>query len=230
LGGLGPRASAEFVQTIYSFARDRKEQDLPSVIMLSDPGYPDRSDAFMAGQTDELLARLTADLSLLAQAGAGMLIICCVTMHYLFDLLPADLRSKVFSLVDAAIEEIDTTNGKYLMLCSNGTRKLGVFEQRSKWARIGDRVILPSSADQNQIHKLIYAIKAGEAMGPSLNRLKTILDGYETRSIIAGCTEFHILVRYLKRSRTRDPQFHIIDPLTTAARFINEGALRVRKA
>jgi aspartate racemase len=196
--------------------------------MLSDPGYPDRSEAFLCGETGELLARLTADLAKLAGAGAQGVIICCVTMHYLIEHLSAELRRTVFSLVDVVMEEVAKTDGNYLMLCSNGTRKLGVFERHPDWDRFCHRIILPTSADQNHIHELIYAIKADDAFEPVLRRLETILARYNTRSIIAGCTEFHILVRELERNSSRDPRWRYIDPLTTLAQAINEGALKPR--
>jgi aspartate racemase len=222
LGGLGPRASAEFVQTIYGLARDSREQNLPSILMLSDPGYPDRSEAFLAGKTSELLARLTQDLTTLTAAGAEFVVICCVTMHYLMELLPAELRRHVHSLVDAVMEELRSTDGDYLMLCSNGTRKLGIFERHPHWTRLSHRVILPADPDQSGIHELIYRIKAGAEIDPVVRRLETILDRYQTRSIIAGCTEFHILVRELERNRVQDSRWRCIDPLNTLAQAISK--------
>lgn len=45
LGGMGPLASAEFLKTIYECSVAGGEQRSPSVIMYSDPTFPDRTEA-----------------------------------------------------------------------------------------------------------------------------------------------------------------------------------------
>ena len=53
-------ASAEFLKTIYEYGIGENEQDAPIVVMYSDPTFPDRTDSFLAGEDELLLARLTA--------------------------------------------------------------------------------------------------------------------------------------------------------------------------
>src|SRR5215813_3866816 len=89
VGGLGPMASAEFLKTVYEYGIGDNEQDAPIVVMYSDPTFPDRTDSFLAGEDELLLARLTAALQFLADAGAARFVICCMTIHHLLPSVPA---------------------------------------------------------------------------------------------------------------------------------------------
>src|SRR5215471_16021368 len=95
VGGMGPVASAEFLKTIYEYHHSDVEQQSPSVIMLSDPSFPDRTDELLAGASDVLLQKLVAALTMLRQAGANRIVICCMTIHHLLPRLPHDLQRSV---------------------------------------------------------------------------------------------------------------------------------------
>ena len=49
VGGMGPLASAEFVKTIYEYGLNRREQESPSVVLVSDPTFPDRTSVSWQG-------------------------------------------------------------------------------------------------------------------------------------------------------------------------------------
>ncbi|HEY0783486.1 MAG TPA: aspartate/glutamate racemase family protein, partial [Thermoanaerobaculia bacterium] len=60
LGGMGPLASAEFVHTLYRLHLNGPEQGAPACVLLSDPSFPDRTEAILRGESEDLTARLTA--------------------------------------------------------------------------------------------------------------------------------------------------------------------------
>jgi aspartate racemase len=72
LGGMGGLASAEFVRTVYEISGEvcSREQDAPVVVMYSDPTFPDRTEAFLRGETQPLLNKLIEALELLNSMGA----------------------------------------------------------------------------------------------------------------------------------------------------------------
>jgi aspartate racemase len=218
VGGLGPLASAEFLKTLYEYGIGENEQDAPVVLMYSDPTFPDRTDSFLAGESEVLLARLIGALQCLSDAGASHFVICCMTIHYLLPRLPANLGARVVSLLDVIFGNLERRPRRHLLICSNGTRRLELFQKHRLWEKHESQIVLPDDDDQDKIHRdLIYPIKKH----PDFSRLKllldTLLERYEVDSFIAGCSEIHVLAKHvLNGDRARD--YTCLDPLAIIAR------------
>jgi aspartate racemase len=219
VGGLGPLASAEFLKTVYEYGIGENEQDAPIVLMYSDPTFPDRTDSFLAGESELLLARLTEALQSLSDAGASRFVICCMTIHYLLPRLPDHLGARVVSLLDVIFDNLKPPPRRHLLICSNGTRRLELFQKHRQWERHKSEIVLPDDDDQNKIHhELIYPIKKR----PDFRRLKlfleTLLQRYEVDSFIAGCSEIHLLTKHVVFNDERAVGYECLDPLTIIAR------------
>jgi aspartate racemase len=216
VGGLGPLASAEFLNTIYECSLDGVEQESPLVMMSSDPSFPDRTEAFLRGEHDELLERLGRVLRQLSEMGASKIVVCCITIHYLLPLLPSDLRARVVSLLDVIIDQVAQTRKRHLLICSKGTRRLGLFQNHSRWNLVKNRIVLPDEEDQEEIHhQIIYRIKRKPDVRQFIPRLESLLLKYEADSFIAGCTEIHLLAKYFHSSNR---SYGCIDPLVIIAK------------
>ncbi|HEX6199842.1 MAG TPA: aspartate/glutamate racemase family protein, partial [Thermoanaerobaculia bacterium] len=95
VGGMGPVASAGFLATLYRLDLPEREQDAPGCILLSDPTFPDRTEAILRGETGELAERLADAVAALLELGAARVVIACVTIHRVLPELPGDLRRRV---------------------------------------------------------------------------------------------------------------------------------------
>ena len=216
VGGLGPVASADFLNTIYECSLDGVEQESPLVVMSSDPSFPDRTEAFLRGEHDELLERLLRVLRQLSEMGASKIVICCITIHYLLPLLPPDLRARVVSLLDVIMDQVAQTQKRHLLICSKGTLRLGLFQNHSLWNLVKDRIVLPEDEDQEEIHfEIIYRIKRKPDVRQFIPRLESLLAKYEVDSFIAGCTEVHLLAKHFLSSNR---SYGCIDPLVIIAK------------
>jgi len=214
VGGLGPMASAEFLKTVYEYGIGENEQDAPVVLMYSDPTFPDRTDAFLAGESELLLERLTGALQCLDDAGASRFVICCMTIHHLLPSLPVHLGSRVVSLLDVIFDNLKPPPRRHLLICSNGTRRLELFQKHRQWERHKSEIVLPDDDDQNKIHReLIYPIKKRPDFARLQLFLERLLQRYEVDSFIAGCSEIHVLAKHVALNGVG-----CIDPLTIIAR------------
>ena len=221
VGGLGPLASAEFLKSIYESALVDREQDLPKVFMVSDPTFPDRTEAFLNGHTHDLLERLITVLEHLSQLGAEKIIICCVTIHYLLPRLPQDLRARVISLLDVIFDQLEQKRTKHLLVCSSGTRRLQLFENHARWKEFSDLMVLPDESDQQVIHRdLIYPMKAAFDVTTQARLLRSMLEKYRVDSFVVGCSEVHMLAKL--GFSGNGAGFNCIDPLAILARGIYE--------
>jgi aspartate racemase len=221
VGGMGPLASAEFLKTIYEcrIQAGVKEQESPIVVLYSDPTFPDRTESFLKNEYEVLLQRLESVLATLDVCTTGI-IICCMTIHAILDRVREPLRSKVVSLLDVVFEQILGSNREYLLICTEGSRKMRLFENHPLWSLARKQIILPGEQDQKQLHQMIFEVKSNLPGERHLEFVGQLLGKYGTASFIAGCTEIHILVKHMARQEGRPDALFCIDPLMSIARAL----------
>jgi aspartate racemase len=217
LGGLGPRASAAFLSSIYG-AASGPEQRTPAIFLVSDPSFPDRSTAVLQRlNEEELLLRTEASLRSLADLGAERLVMCCVTLHYLLPRISSDSRSKIVSLIDLIFEAVLREQRTHLVLCSDGTRANRLFEDHPCWKAAHPRLVMPDASGQSLIHRMIYELKEGGVRPEHGSLVRSLCSRHRADSAVAGCTEFHLLSAGLAK---RDDSTDWIDPLAILAERI----------
>lgn len=224
VGGMGPVASAEFLKSVYEYSRGECEQEFPVVYVYSDPTFPDRTEAFLRGDDEELLSRLARALRALRRMGATKTVLCCMTIHYLLPRLPPELGARVVSLLDVLADALPRTERRHLLVCSTGTRRLGLFEGHARRDVFERHLVLPSEEDQERIHRdLIYPVKKSSGLRALLPLLGSLLEKYEVDSFAAGCSEVHVLARHLAAGN--GDAYDCVDPLMIVARRAAEGRL-----
>jgi aspartate racemase len=230
LGGMGPLSSAEFVRTIYEHVGGTREQDDPAVLLYSDPSFPDRTEAFLAGEEERIAGLLEDALRRLLRMGADRLVVCCMTAHHVFPLLSPRVRRRLVSLVDLALEAVERTPGRHLLVCSNGARTLGIFERHPAWPRVAGRVVLPDPDEQAALHRdMIYRAKRNVDPHEVLPVLAAALERHQVTSFVAGCSEVHLLAKRFPAS-PRGAGYACVDPFDLLARRVAHGAPRADAA
>jgi aspartate racemase len=220
LGGMGPLSSAEFVRTIYEHVRGEREQDDPAVLLYSDPSFPDRTEAFLAGEEERVSVPLEAALRRLLALGADRLVVCCMTVHHVFPRLPADLRARLVSMVDVTVEAVERTPGRHLLVCSTGARTLQIFQAHPAWPRVAGRVVLPDPDEQTALHRdMIYRAKRNVDPHELLPVLVSVLERRGLRSFVAGCSEVHLLAKRFLASPA-GAGYACVDPFDLLARRV----------
>ena len=215
LGGMGPLASAEFLKTIYEYGISDLEQRSPACILYSDPTFPDRTQTIVNGEEAQFTSALVNALDKLVQLGASKIVIVCITSHHLLPHLPPYLRDKILCLVGLIIEEVGRAQKRHLLLCTSGARQARVFESHRNWHSVEKLVMLPDDEDQRAIHGIIYRMKQNRLDDAIVEALEALRRKYRAEALIAGCTEFHLLSKFLIK---RELQPHMItDPLLILA-------------
>jgi aspartate racemase len=214
VGGMGPLASAEFVNSIYRETASSTEQESPSVILISDPTVPDRTEYLLNGKHDILLQKLASSVEALSAMGATRIVVCCLTIHPLIRRLSPGLRQKIVSLLDLVMDAVLRSRSRNLLLCTTGTRKLQLFQQHVLWEQAQHKVILPDDQDQESIHQMLYEIKNQTDVTTHLPFVEDLLKKYSVSSYIAGCTEMHIVAKAHEQFRGQNRREFCIDPLT----------------
>lgn len=221
LGGMGPIASAEFLKTIYEASARGPEQQAPPIVLHSDPSMPDRTSAFLEGREDVVLARLLDALHALDQQGVSKIVICCVTIHYLFPRLPPPLRGRILSLLDIISATLRQSADRHLLLCTTGTRQLRLFETHPDWPLMQDRLVMPDGDDQALIHETIYRVKGNGDVSLLVQVVERLVAKYRVASFVAGCTEIHLAAKRVAAGTG----FGCVDPLQIIANDLVEGRI-----
>lgn len=192
IGGMGPRASAAFLNTIYAYAQG-DERHAPSVILNSVSGAPDRNAAIAGQGEKDLVSHIQRAGDVLLDAGVQSVIIACVTAHAFIPRLSLALQKRIISLVDVALRQIEKRSNSALMLCSEGSRRARLFESHQLWPAVRHKVTLPTQRHQRRVDEMIGSIKSHGISAREVGQCRRLLNDYGVDGFISACTEFHLL-------------------------------------
>jgi len=229
LGGMGPEATAYMYSLIIKHTRVEKDQDHIRVIIYSNPEIPPRTDAILE-QGPSPVPLLIEGIGTLKDAGVDFVIVPCVTAHYFFPEVFAQIDVPFLSLLDESLSWANKNLPelkKVGLISSTGTLKSKLFFD--KFGRAGIEVIAPQEKDQQQVMEAIFGargIKVGFTSGPYKELIlraagKLISRGAE--AIIAGCTELPLVLT------AADIAVPLIEPMDILAKkSILEAGYKVR--
>lgn len=227
VGGMGPLASAELLNTVYRVEPQFPEQLAPRILLWSDPAIADRTAAIEKDDLGALRSALEYSITQLLNAGVSTVVLACMTAHKALELLPEELVSPCVSLVDVVFDELSTRSESHLLLCTRGTRISGLFTEDLRWASIADRIVFPDDADQDRLHQVIYELKLNGDRRRATDFVRRLLARYGLSTFVAACTELHLVTRAIAECGPA-AALPSIDPLDIVADRIRDGSLRPR--
>lgn len=189
LGGMGPAAAAEFLRLLAAGAPAQNDAGHPYLLMLSDPGIPDRTDGILGAGPDPLPA-MRRDLLRLAEWGADLLAVPCNTAHHFIDRFRADLPIPLVHIVEATVDAARrrSPQGAWL-LSTSGTRACGIYPACAE--RKGYRFLHPSERQQERVQRCLRLVKAGE-MAEAAGLMREVVEelwSEKDLAIATACTE-----------------------------------------
>ena len=132
-------------------------------------------------------------------AGADFLLICTNTMHKVVSQIEAAIDIPILHIADATAERIQKKKMKTVGLLGTNFTMDQAFYKGRLINKYGLNVIVPSAADREIVHRIIYdELVLGVVVEESRNEYLRIIqqmheDGAE--GIIEGCTEIVMLVQ-----------------------------------
>lgn len=194
IGGLGPMATAYFMELMIRMTDVQQDQEHPEIIVLNFPSVPDRTAYLLGKSQDDPLAPMVEMGRQLKALGATVVATPCITAHYFHQALQKGVDLPVIDAIRATVELLCSAGvQKVGLLASDGTVQSRIFQQRIE--EYGMELILPSREGQRGVMKLIYdQIKAG--VEPDMALFADLRDellraGAEV--IVLGCTELSLL-------------------------------------
>lgn len=212
IGGLGPQASAYFYDMITNMTKADKDQDHINIILLSHSTIPDRTEYILDNSKENPYPYLLEDVKTLEKMGAKMIFIPCNTSCYFHEQLQANTTSIVNNMIDDTILNLKERNiTKVAIMATDGTISSNLYQDSCKKYNI--EYEMPSQEVQKTIMSIIYD-KVKKGIKVDEKTWNKVIETFESKYIILGCTE----LSYLKRMLDLDNNF--IDPLEVQARKI----------
>lgn len=195
IGGLGPMATAYFMEMVTEMTDASNDQEHIEMLIYSKPQIPDRTK-FILGESDENpLPPINDVANKLVSIGADVIAIPCITAHCFHDKLCANVvNARILNAIDETVNELQISGAKNVgIMATSGTLKCELFQKALKEANMNP--IIPDEHTQELIMELIYKdIKAGNK--PDATRFEEIREYFKTNgsdAVILGCTELSLL-------------------------------------
>ena len=220
LGGMGPLASALFMQRLTALTQAEIDQQHIPTILWSDPRIPDRTHAKERGGEDPL-PWLVNGANKLKQAGAGAIVIPCNSAHLWYEQLSAAIDLPILHIVTsvaANLQRAGIQRGRIGLMGATATLRLGLYQRHLE--QLGYECIMPREEElETYCMRPIRLVKANrvEEAFPLARRCIELLQERGADAIVLGCTEYPIAVPHAARPSLGIPLLDSIDALALAA-------------
>jgi len=213
LGGMGPAASAEFVNRLIQQTPASCDQEHIPFVLWNNPQTPDRSTSMRAGD-DKPLPFLLEGIRGLKESGCDLMVIPCNTAHFWFDDM-IKVNHRIIHIVDSVasmLRNINVTNTTIGIIGTRATIELGLYQNRLNDQ--GWNCITPTQKEMTSIvQPAIDLVKAGD-MIKSHTMLMSVIDSLIARgaqAVVLGCTEIPLAIR--EGDKKNIPLINSIDSL-----------------
>ncbi|GAA1867973.1 aspartate/glutamate racemase family protein [Myceligenerans crystallogenes] len=230
LGGVGPLATAYFLQLVVRLTEAARDQDHVDMLVANHASIPDRTAFILGRSADDPGQVLARDAAMLAGLGVGFLVMPCNTAHRFTEQV-ADAAGDVpfVSAVECAVDAVvagDRAGSAVGLLATEGTVAARVYQDA--FAARGVTVIEPGATDQAIVTGIIYdQVKAGRpADAAALRGVARRLADRGAGAVVLACTELSVVAA--DHDLLADPLY--VDSLDELARVtIRRAGRRVRE-
>ncbi|MBP5291476.1 MAG: amino acid racemase [Lachnospiraceae bacterium] len=218
IGGLGPMATAYFLELVTMMTDASCDQEHMKVVIWSRPDTPDRT-RFILGLSKEDPREVIVDSGRrLVSQGARCLAIPCITAHYFHDEIEKLIGYPVINLPAEVVSHLKTYGWNRIgIMATDGTIQTGLFQRELE--KQGMSAVVPSPESQKKVMHLIYDdIKANKPIEMNLFReVVSELKGHGAQVVVLGCTELSLI------KQGRDLGMGILDAMEVLARTAIEN-------
>ena len=205
IGGMGPMATALFMQMIIEHTDATTDQQHLPMIIRHLPYIPDRT-AYILGQSDESPMPYIRDAAKKLEAeGVAEIAIPCVTSHFFYDEIKAAVSVPVSNGVeDAAKTLADKNIQKVGIMATSGTVKSGIFTKAL--LPYGMECIYPDEMHQTYVMDIIYeCVKSNRTADKGkVDKVLSHLKEMGSEIVVLGCTELSLIPKEYLTGETLD--------------------------
>lgn len=217
IGGFGAYAGLDFYKRLLESLATGNERDYPHIMMDNNFTMPSRTRALLYDEcVEEVVCGITDSVKLMLDHKVDKIVLVCGTAHYFLDQVYERLpeaKSHIVDIIESLGEQLQKENvTECLVIAAEGTLKKELYTQ--KLEKYGVSCITPQEDKYSEIRCFIEAVKRNLLSEDIADQFLEFLKQYQCRHIILGCTEFPVLIDYIKSVRENDlEEYHFYDPL-----------------
>ena len=205
IGGMGPMATALFMQMIIEHTDATCDQEHLPMIVRHLPNIPDRT-AYILGDSDKSPAPYIKEAALkLQKEGVAQIAVPCVTSHFFHEEIQKDVSVPVLDGLDDAAEAILCKGCKKVgIMATNGTVTSGLFTKVLSEKEI--ECIYPDETHQQYVMDVIYdCVKSNRiADKEKVQKVLSYLQDTGAEVVVLGCTELSLIPKEYLIGETLD--------------------------
>lgn len=196
IGGLGPMATAYFMQLVIEMTQAGTDQEHIEMIIYNCPSVPDRT-SYILGESDRNPVAPMIEIGRkLVEAGVDTIAIPCITAHYFHDEMERAIGVSILhGIAETASYLAERGYRRVGIMATDGTVRSGLFT--AEFEKKGLCCCYPSAERQAAVMELIYRdVKAGKpADMVKFRRVAQELRDMDAEVILLGCTELSLIKR-----------------------------------
>lgn len=197
IGGLGPLATAYYLQLLVDMGKAECDQDHMEVYMYSCPQIPDRTEYMLHPETAESpLPKMLELFKKLEADQVKAVTMPCVTAHYFWEEIAEECNVPIIHIVKETVKYLKQRNIKNVgVMATDGTIQTKLFQNELE--QEGMRAIIPDRCNQEKVMRVIYEqVKKGKPIDEQLvYEVKAHLQENGAEVMLLACTELSIVKR-----------------------------------
>jgi aspartate racemase len=223
LGGMSWESTVPYYRTINEAVRERLGGLHSAQLVLFSVDFEEIERLQRSGDWDTAGQRLAQAARAVEAAGAELLVLCTNTMHKVAPAIQQAVDIPLLHIADPTGDAVRAAGFSMVgLLGTRFTMEQDFYRDRLR-ERHGIDVLLPSPADRELVHRVIYEeLCLGQARDDSraaYRRVMADLARQGAQAIILGCTEITLLVS------AHDAQVPLFDTTALHARAAAEWAI-----
>ena len=220
LGGMGPEATIFFYQKILDLTPARKDQDHIPTLIYSNPQIPNRTDAILNNQLEEIARVLGQSGKILQEGGASFIVIPCNTAHFWIEDIRRAVTIPVVDMIEETVRFLVEKSAlkKVGLLSTIGASKTRIYQKMG--AKHALKILPPNAELSQRVMAVIGEIKKGNKSAVQLAKIEQVNSWFQKQGVeklILGCTELPLL--FEKKSDWA------LDPMDVLAQIAVERAM-----
>lgn len=196
IGGLGPIATAHFMELIIRMTQAHTDQEHLDMIIYNHPSIPDRTGYILDQTRPSPLPEMIRIGNALTRQGAGLIAIPCMTAHYFHEDLTRCIQTPIVHAIHETAAHLKAHGiTRAGIMATDGTIRSRLFQRELE--KHGITPLIPGPEGQKCVMDLIYDdIKANRPAGMDrFDFASRELWAQGAQAIILGCTELSLVKR-----------------------------------